>query len=345
MRKSVFCERVGVLALTGALLLSGCAGGGEDKKGAEASAPAQSAEATPEPLDYSKYNAYLDLTEEIYDIEDVLDAYFSNVDYAPEFALLEGGDYGAIKEVAGDYTPMTYTAEQALDYADEEPAYPDADQAMKALGGSVEETMDALRAIGSYLLFDDYEEDSLAKAPQLHADLWKALEVYDAHYQEFLDAMSALADETREQDLQDLKDRNLMINYYASDMLNAGQDILDNMMVQLDAALAQLDPEAEFALPAMDMTDLSPLFVQLESSYNGLGEALADEEQTKQVDRFTGANGDKFMELFTQKAAGMYQSYLELMNDLVNGEDWGDSFDAAVDACDDMVDAYNNYLV
>ena len=86
-----------VLSLCAALLLSGCGDkGGGDKSGggskSDTSSPVSSGAKSDEPVDYSKYNAYLKLAEKINgEIEPILAVYFSNVDFSPEFTLT--GDY------------------------------------------------------------------------------------------------------------------------------------------------------------------------------------------------------------------------------------------------------------
>ena len=68
------------------------------------------------------------------DIEPALSYYFENVDYAETFAVI--GDYSAIEEGFRFYIATTYTVEEAMKYAKEEPAYPKADAAMTAMGDS-----------------------------------------------------------------------------------------------------------------------------------------------------------------------------------------------------------------
>ena len=199
--KNKTITRIMALSLGAALLFSGCTS--KEKEPEATPTPAVESET---PKDYSKYNTYLNLVEDIYELEEILGVYFDNVEYAAEFAVREGGDYANIKEATDFYTPMTYTVEQALDYAKEEPAYPDADAAMLTLGDSPAKVMKAVGDISNYMQFNDFEDDDLAKAPELHAALMAALETYDLYYGSFLTAMETLADETRDEDIQELLD-------------------------------------------------------------------------------------------------------------------------------------------
>ena len=92
------------LSLGAALLFSGCTS--KEKEPEATPTPAVESET---PKDYSKYNTYLNLVEDIYELEEILGVYFDNVEYAAEFAVREGGDYANIKEATDFYTPLTPT--------------------------------------------------------------------------------------------------------------------------------------------------------------------------------------------------------------------------------------------
>ena len=190
--------RMLALGLSAALLLSGCGGEDAGEKNPSPSPPETESESVPPedaPKDYSKYNAYLKLSGQMSDMMDILDVYFANVEYAQDFALAEGGDYAAIKEAADFYIANTYSVEQALDYADEEPAYTRVDAAVRALGDSPVKLMEAIEDLSGYTQFNEYEEDNLAKAPEVHAAIWEPLQVFGTYYGEFLSAVNELADE------------------------------------------------------------------------------------------------------------------------------------------------------
>ncbi len=292
-----------------------------------------------EPADYSKYNTYIDLSDEIYDIEAVLTVYFENVEYQESFALVEGGDYANIKEALEWYTPMTHTAEEALEYADEEPSYPEVDKAVKDLGTSVEDVMDALNAIGSYVRFDDYEEDSLAQAPKLHADLWKACQTYDAYSGDFLSAIETMAAESRDEDEAELLEDGELVLYHSTCMIHSSQDILDDIWTQIMAA-----PQTgeEFTLPAIDMTGLSPLFDKFQTAYEGFGQAMGIPEEKEKV--FNGKLADPSAELYKNKVDDLYVKMGTLAQILMEGGDYSDAYDSASEAVSSMIDGYNSVI-
>ena len=336
-------KRTLALALGGTLLLSGC--GGKTEKEPEptvAPTPSPVAESSA-PKDYSKYNAYLELSDEIYEMEGVLSAYFTIVDYAPEFALVEGGDYAALKETFQFYTGNSYPARQALEYAGEDPAYPAADEAVKNLDTSPSDVMTALEHIAAYLRFDDYEEDSLAKAPELHAELWAALETYDQYYGVFLSAMDDLDRQTEDEDLAQLLEEGELILYHTRSLLQNGNDILDDIMAQVSAA-AETDPAGELGLPAIDLTVISGLVAQFQTHYDSLIQALDTQEEREKVDNFTGTAGDAARELFTTRLNALYNAMGQLAGVLMDGTDYTDAFNSTIDALNTMVDEYNRII-
>lgn len=304
--------------------------------------PAPKESGTPDPnapKDYSKYNSYLALSDAMYEMESLLEAYFKNVEYAEDFALTEGGDYGALKDTFQFYTANTYPLKEALDYVEEAPAYAAADAAARALGNSPVEVMEALDDIGSYLRFDDYEKDSLAKAAQLHKALWEALEIYDQYYMNFLAAMNELADSTRDQDLEELREQGEMILYNSRRMIYAAQDILNDVWDQFEAGLEQSDGET---LPEIDLTDISPIFKEFNTAYEELMAAMEKDEEKEKV--FSGPLAESTMKLYTNKVNSLYAAMGILAQDLMDKADYADAYDNARDAVSSMIDGYNSII-
>lgn len=335
-----------VLGLCAALLLSGCSGGGSggsssSEKKTDVSSSSSSDVSSDAPKDYSKYNKYLDIAEIMNDdIEPILITYFENVDYAEEFAVI--GDYSAIKDAVQFYTAHTYPVEEALDYAKEEPAYPDADAAILAVGDSMIQVMEALDDLASYMRFDDFEDDSMAKAPEIHAALWDALQVYDACYMNYLDAITEMASGSRDEDRAELLENGQMVLYHSLTMIHTSEDILDEIWVQVEAANAETGPEDEVVLPDIDMTNLSPLFGQFQTAYEGLNEALENQEEKEKV--FSGALGDSSMNLYMNKVNSLYSWVGKLAEDLTGGAEYAEDFDKVNEAISSMIDGYNSVI-
>lgn len=307
--------------------------------------PQPTADPTADPTDqgedWSKYNAYIDLADEMAEMEEILGVYFQNVLYQEEFALADGGDYAAIKDAVQFYTGMSYTVEKALDYADEAPLYLDADAAVLALGDSVSQLMDALDHLGSYMRFDDFVDDHLARAPELHAELWAALETYDVYYPQFISALSDLADQGEEDELDRLLQEDERIRYNTRQMIRAAEDVQDGIWTQLEAA-AKADPELT-EMPAIDLEPLTDLFGQFQGYYEDLTAALADEGQREKISAFQGRAGEESAKLFTNRANALYVKMGALAQALLDGTDYAQPYDELGEAVTDMIDTYNNY--
>lgn len=301
------------------------------------------ADPTDPPVDYSKYNTYIDLSDEMGKMEEVLGVYFQNVLYQEEFALAEGGDYAAIKDAVQFYTGLSYTVEKALDYADEEPFYPEADEAVLAMGDSPAQVMDALNHLGSYMRFDDFVDDNMARAPELHAELWAALETYDAYYPAFLSALNDMAEASREDDLNELLEAGEMIRYNTRLMIQTAEDIQDGIWVQLEAAAVEADPDAELELPAIDTAELSPLFAKFQTAYEDLTAALADDAEKEKISAFTKQFGEESLKLYSNKVDALYVKVGTLAQALLDGNDYADAYDEVSEAVSDMINTYNNY--
>lgn len=328
------------LGLSAALLLSSCGEVGEGNSETPSPSETASESVPPEdgPKDYSKYNSYLHLSEKLSEMVDILDVYFMQVEYAPEFALVEGGDYALIKDAVDFYIGNTYKLEEALEYADEDPAYTRLDAAVRALGDSPVKLMEAIEDLSSYMQFDEYQEDNLGKAPEIHAAIWEPLQIVSTYYNEYMDAMDELATQTRGEDLEELKDADMMILYYSSIMIYSSQDIQSNIWDKLEAA--NTDTEAEFVLPEIDMTELSPLFDDFNKAYEELTKAMADEEQQGKI--FTGPVAESAMKLYTNKVESLYSWVGRLEKTLTEGGDYYDDFFSMSDAISSMIDGYNS---
>lgn len=337
--------RMLALGLSASLLLSGCgeSGGNEPSESPSPSPSESESESVPPkdaPKDYSKFNAYVDLSEEMSEMLDILDVYFANVEYAPDFALAEGGDYAAIKEAADFYIGITYQVEQALNYADEDPAYARVDAAVRALGDSPVKLMEAIQDLANYTQFNEYEKDGLTKAPEIHAAIWEPFQVFGTYYGEFMSAMGELSDELDQEGIEDLKKNGQMILYHSQLMLRYSEDIMDNVEAQVDAA--NQDPNAEFVLPELDTTELSPLFEAFNTAYEDLIAAMDDSTEREKV--FEGPAAEAAMKLYTNKVNALYVSVGALAQALNDGIGYVDAYDKIIDAYSNMIDGYNSII-
>ena len=189
---------------------------------------------------------------------------------------------------------------------------------------------------------DDYKDDNLARAAEIHADLWEALQVFGTYYGEMMDAMDDLADETRDDDMEDMLNEGQMILYNSRLMIHASEDILNDIWEQIMAVADTADPDAEFELPELDKTNISPLFDQFNTAYEELTAAMAKKEEQEKV--FTGPVAEGSMQLYTTKVNNLYVKMGELANALNEGLDYSEVYDNASDALSSMIDGYNSII-
>ena len=330
-----------VLGLFAALLLGGCGGNPAADAGKPSEAPSPpEAQTEDAPKDYSKYNSYLGLYEQMKEMLNILDVYFTNVEHASDFAMAEGGDYAAIKDATDFYTANTYSLQKALDYAGEEPSYARVDAAVRALGDSPLELMKAISSLSVYIQFGEYEKDNLARAPEIHAAIWEPLKVFSTYYGEFMNAVDELADELDGEGLEYLKNEGLMILYYSELMLGSGGDIIDEVNAQIDAA--NQNPDEKFVLPELDRTALAPLFDGFNTAYTDLMAAMEDEGEQAKV--FTGALSESAMKLYTSQVNALYFKMGSLAQALNDGSDYFNAYDELIDAYNGMVGGYNSII-
>ncbi len=284
------------------------------------------------------------MAEELDTLEEAVNAYFQVVDYSETFTVMDGANYADIKEGLQFYTSNTYPVEEALEYADEEPAYESVDAAVRALGDSPVQVMEAMDDIAGYVRFHDYEDDNLAKAPELHAALWKALEVYDTYYNDFINAISDMVAEGQEEDEAQLLEDGELVLYNSTCMINASKAILSELDEQVYAAYmeAMMAGAETFDYPAIDMTALTDQFTKLQTSYDGFNEAMASDEEKEKV--FSGKQAESAIKLYTTKVESLYSYMTSLSKALTEGADYSEVWSSADEALSSMVSAYNSVI-
>ena len=88
-----------VLLLSLAFMLAGCSGDSVSQDGSTDSSESPSdSTSSEEPVDYEKYNSYIDLMNGISEMDGMVINYFSVVKDQPEFELLDGMDYSMLED-------------------------------------------------------------------------------------------------------------------------------------------------------------------------------------------------------------------------------------------------------
>lgn len=135
-----------------------------------------------------------------------------------------------------------------------------------------------------------------------------------------------------------------MILYYSLSMIHISEDILDIIWDQVETANADSDTGDELILPEIDMTELSPLFGQFQTSYDNLIQALDTQEEREKIRAFSGAVAENAIKLYTNKADSLYSRVGSLAGNLTEGEDYTENFNLVNEAISSMIDGYNSLI-
>lgn len=341
-RKPVLC--LSALLLTASLLLSGCTGGGTpaaDNSGNPSESAAPSTTESPAPsvtTDYSKYNAYYEVVNEIYEFDGMLAAYFTVVQDQPEFALVEGMDYGVLDDVFSGYMFTDFIIDSALDYNEEEPLYPEQDALLLELEQPYNDLRSALSDLASYLSFEHYLEDNMAQAAQLHTQLYEAVAPFDQVAWPFVESMNVLDQETEQQELDRLQSEGMEIAFYSRTITNICGEMDADVWAQMENAET---------LPVLDMTNLEALYTQYQEAYAGLTAALEDPEQLEKVYSWSEDEywSDTYKDNFITASTDLDAALAAFMEDARNQSDYSQSYENFYMAVSEMIDQYNDSIV
>lgn len=123
-----------VLLLSLAFMLAGCSGDSVSQDGSTDSSESPSdSTSSEEPVDYEKYNSYIDLMNGISEMDGMVINYFSVVKDQPEFELLDGMDYSMLEDTFQYFGGRRNLMWDAIEASDKEPDYPEQDELLEPL--------------------------------------------------------------------------------------------------------------------------------------------------------------------------------------------------------------------
>lgn len=329
-----------------ALLLSGCSGNSGSAGSASAgssgsqsgSQSSSQSDTSTETTDFRKYNAYSDVASDVLEMDGLLGVYFTVVQDQPEFALAEGMDYGMLSDVFSGYMPVKFNMESAVSYNDEEPAYPEQDALLLDLQQPYYDMQDILQDISVYLTYQDYLEDDLAQAKQLHTKLYEAVSAFDAAAWPFVESMDALDQATEQQALDSLKADGMYIAFYSRTIINLCNEMDADIWAQV---------ETSETLPALDMTNLEELYTQYQEAYTSLTQALDDEEQVNKVYNWASDEywSETYHDDFVAAVDGLNTALTAFMETARSQSDYSESYSQLSEAVSELIDQYNASIV
>lgn len=341
IKKQKMVQWFGAL-LAFALLLSGCSSDSGSASSATASSSgsqsSSQSDTSTETTDFRKYNAYSDVASDILEMDSLLAVYFTVVQDQPEFALAEGMDYSMLSDVFSGYMPVKFNMESAMSYNDEEPAYPEQDALLLDLQQPYYDMQEILQDISVYLTYQDYLEDDLAQAKQLHAKLYEAVSAFDGVAWPFVEAMDALDQATEQQALDSLKADGMYIAFYSRTIINLCNEMDSDIWAQV---------ETSETLPALDMTNLEELYTQYQEAYANLTQALDDEEQVNKVYNWASDEywSETYHDDFVAAVDGLNTALTAFMETARSQSDYSESYSQLSEAVSELIDQYNASIV
>ncbi len=219
---------------------------------------------SPEDMDLVKYNYYVDLNNDIFEVIDSIGYYFEVVGREEEFSLLPdtGLTYGY--RVYGKNTDIV---DDCLMLADMEPAYEELDPLVKEIADPLRDIMTTFSDVSdSY----DYADNQYQKAKEYHAVIYASADkVIDLGYK-FMDAIAQMGAERTAQEEQKFLDEGRLIIYNASHALTIARQVLDVIDAQ------EITDEN---ITELDLTEIRPLYDELLKVVADFDAATSDNDQ------------------------------------------------------------------
>lgn len=211
------------------------------------------------------YNAYIDVNNVMVDrYSDVISSYFRYVDFQEEFVPLQD-DYWCLSNISTFYDHM----DEANELAQQKTDKTSLDRAYLELYPVMRDLAEALDEVYDYTDMKSYLDDDYAKGKELHARIWNDYASYETLAETFINELSVVADQKRDENLERLKEEGYEATYAFTKLITTGQEIQTAIYEQEidDSQLTSLDIEA-----------LQPLYDQYVEEVQTCLNYLADSE-------------------------------------------------------------------
>lgn len=278
-----FCLFFAALLLASSML-AGCSGGGSadtsqtaasqetdasDEQDIAAEPSEEAAEETaetidPEVMDIVKYNIYVEMNNYIVDILKNLDSYYLVVANEDTFSLLPDSGYS----YKYDISPLNSDIiDDALLAAEMEPDYGTLDELTVEIAEPMRTLMDTFSDIYSCY---DFADNQYAKAKEFHTFIQGNAGAFESLAYEYMDAISAEADERIAAEEAKMLEEGRLIIYNASHAISVTEALLNECYSQgiYDDNITELD-----------LTPVRPLYEELTETVDAYNMAVQDTEQ------------------------------------------------------------------
>lgn len=354
------------------LLLLSAAACDSGKKAAATPTPAPTATPTPEPTpsptpevtDYTKYNTYSSILNYLDDIDRFFEHYFALIADDSEFAVLQEGAFwsltsdvtnlsismSSIRRTDSRGFPIIESYKEFLsmvvNMADEAPSYPQADAAARELGPIMTTLLDSIFSINDKKALSTYEDGDDSVIRGIHEEIYGSLEGYYTAAYNFTVAMDELERDTREQSLEELKERDKMIAYYSSQVIYVVKDLDETLWIGADEGEGT---EVVIAGEAyqVNLTETERYYTQFNEAYEQLLLMMDDKSQRKSASRYFADEGEETSSSFNNyynNCGALKTSVDAVMEALHSGSDLAETLNELYTALSNVVEDYNDYL-
>lgn len=283
LRLKTGCFAAGLVCLS--LLAGGCAEKQPDSRAKDTTnqntaAPAPAPEKTSEPestadqetaeeydletMRLVKYNIYVEMNNYMVEMLDILDDYYSVVEFADEFAFVADSEY---TYKYGVHSLNSSIVDDAAAVASMEPSFDKLDELAVQIADPMRNLMDTFSDIDhSY----DFADNQYEKAKEFHAVIQENAETFGELSYEFMDEVSIMGAEQIALDEQKMLDEGMLIIYNSSHMITVTQALLNECYAQgvYDDNITELD-----------LTNIRPLYEELAATVAAYEEAVSDKNQ------------------------------------------------------------------
>lgn len=354
--------RILVFCMVIAVFLSGCSSKpesasspypssqGESSSGGSSSQPAGSEEQTgdgSEPVNYYKYNTYLELLEYLRETYSILDNYFSLVEYEDEFQLLTGNgfdDWPLNSRVGMIHSALLIVSlDDVLELTGEEPYYEELDTIVKGAIPAVEKVDEVLEEIRDYVSGGDWRTDDYAGAAALHTRLMAVVDPFFNYCDLMSDCVDRMEEELNAGTTDKLLQDGEMIAYCTLISIQEAEDLIK--LIYADGNYT------EKGVYIQNLEEVSAARDDLKEALARLTDTLNDKEERRKVYSINYSREEdsdtkyrRFSNyLYTAKEVGSRAD--ELLETASKGEDVTFECGVLENRYSSLVDCYNDYIV
>lgn len=274
--------------------------GSEEEDDTEAAAEEESGaeeeeyEYDEEQMELVKYNIFISLNDYVLEVVDNINAYYTVVEDAEEFALLPDSDksygYGIHylnMDILDDVTA-------AVEY---EPVLGDLDALAKEVIDPMRVLMDAFNQIDN--AGSSFADDQYALPKEIHPIIQAEADNFYEVGKKYCDALSEYADAQVEKDEAKMQEEGKIIMYYSSHAITVTNSIFDECEAQ---------EVNDYNLTELDLTKIQPLYDELVETVAAYHVAVQDNDQLIEESLSNSAPFDGLLDSLIQAMDYMMQA-------------------------------------